>query len=322
MILDFKEKVNRYVRSGIPFLFLIDFEKQKPFVCKLTDLESENIFYAIKGKGNLKTGISEAPIALKVQKMEESKYKTAFNKVHENILFGNSYLTNLTFPTTIETNTSLKTIIKRANAKYKLFFKDKFISFSPECFVRIKNNKIYTFPMKGTIDANIFNAKKVLLQDKKETFEHNTIVDLMRNDLAMVSKDIQINRYRYIDEIVTQKRRLLQVSSEIEGRLSKDWKNNFADLLYTMLPAGSISGAPKEKTVEIIQSVENQKRGYYTGVFGIFDGDNVDSAVLIRYIESVKGKLVYRSGGGITSKSNWKLEYEELLQKIYIPTKR
>lgn len=315
----FKQKVNDYTKKGIPFLFLIDFEKQKPFVCKLSDLEKENIFYSINSIGNLKTIVEEEVIPLQIHPIEKSVYKEAFNIVKSNIILGNSYLTNLTFPTSISTSTSLIHIIKKANANYKLFFKNEFISFSPESFIKIKNNKIYTFPMKGTIDALINNAKDLLLSDKKETYEHNTIVDLMRNDLSIISTNVKINRFRYIDKIKTQKGSILQVSSEIEGELKKNWRTNFADLLLKILPAGSISGAPKEKTVEIIQQAEKKKRGYYTGVFGVFDGENVDSAVLIRYIEKKDDKLVYRSGGGITSKSDMEFEYNELLQKIYIP---
>ncbi len=315
----FKHKVNKYTKAKTPFLFVIDFEKEKPFVCKLSDLEKENIFYSIKGKGNLENDLKTNVIPLNIKPISKNDYTKAFNIVKKNILLGNSYLTNLTFPTRIETDVNLKTIIKKAKADYKLFFKEEFISFSPESFIQIKDNKIFTFPMKGTIDASIKDAKETLINDKKETYEHNTIVDLMRNDLAMISTNVEINRFRFVDEIKTQKGSILQVSSEIKGELKNNWKNNFADLLLKILPAGSISGAPKEKTIEIIQQSENQKRGYYTGVFGVFDGENVDSAVLIRYIEKQKNKFSYRSGGGITSKSELDFEYNELLQKIYIP---
>ena len=87
-----------------------------------------------------------------------------------------------------------------------------------------------------------------------------------------------------------------------------------------MLPAGSISGAPKTKTVSIIKEAENYERGFYTGVFGVFDGANIDSAVAIRFIEQKNGEFWYKSGGGITHQSNVKEEYIELLKKIYVPT--
>ena len=102
--------------------------------------------------------------------------------------------------------------------------------------------------------------------------------------------------------------------------MPKDWRNNLAEMLFKLLPAGSISGAPKQKTMEIIQTVENKKRGYYTGIFGIFDGANLDTAINIRFIENDNGVKYYRSGGGITAMSNLQEEYNELKQKIYVPT--
>ena len=86
-----------------------------------------------------------------------------------------------------------------------------------------------------------------------------------------------------------------------------------------MLPAGSICGAPKKKTVEIILEAEQYDRGYYTGVFGHWDGNCLDSAVAIRYIEKEGENLVFKSGGGITFQSRCELEYDEMLKKVYVP---
>ena len=92
------------------------------------------------------------------------------------------------------------------------------------------------------------------------------------------------------------------------------------EIIWNLLPAGSISGAPKTKTIDIIQSVEERQRGYYTGVYGYFDGENLDSAVAIRYIEQEDNALYYWSGGGITAYSKIEEEYQELKDKIYVPT--
>jgi para-aminobenzoate synthetase component 1 len=322
---DFIEQINSYTKNGIPYLFLIDFELKKPFVCKLSDLEKESVFYTINNKGNFeKDRCRTNNISVKVVNPPKYHFKKSFDSVLKHIKKGNSYLLNLTFSNRIWIKdnigkNSLLDILKKSNASYKLYFKDEFISFSPEQFIKIQDQKIYTFPMKGTIDAKIENAEHIILSDEKETNEHNTIVDLMRNDLAMVSSNIKINRFRFIDKIKTSKGQILQVSSEIEGSLPENWQATFGELLYKLLPAGSISGAPKPKTLEIIKTVENKERGYYTGVFGIFDGENVDSAVLIRFIENIDGDLFYRSGGGITAQSNLDFEFNEMLQKIYIP---
>ncbi|HUN04525.1 MAG TPA: chorismate-binding protein, partial [Niabella sp.] len=113
---------------------------------------------------------------------------------------------------------------------------------------------------------------------------------------------------------------ILQTSSEISGKLPANWQYNLGEILLKLLPAGSVSGAPKQRTVEIIRNTEAMTRGYYCGVFGIYDKGWLDSAVMIRYIEKKDGKMFFRSGGGITAQSNADEEYNELLNKIYVPT--
>ena len=89
--------------------------------------------------------------------------------------------------------------------------------------------------------------------------------------------------------------------------------------MLKLLPAGSVTGAPKQKTVEIIKEVENYNRGFYTGIAGIYDGLSLKSYVMIRFIEKDNDKLYFKSGGGITSKSDFDKEYAELIEKIYVP---
>jgi len=191
--------------------------------------------------------------------------------------------------------------------------------FSPEIFVRIKGSEITSYPMKGTIDASIPDAESVILSDVKEIAEHNTIVDLIRNDLSIEAKDVTVTRYRYIDEIKTSDRMLLQVSSEITGYLDRDFRSRLGNIIIGMLPAGSVTGAPKKETVRIIRDSEKYDRGWYTGIFGVFDGRNLDSAVMIRFIENDSGTMYYKSGGGITFMSNAESEYKELIDKVYVP---
>jgi para-aminobenzoate synthetase component 1 len=173
--------------------------------------------------------------------------------------------------------------------------------------------------MKGTIDASIPNAEEKILLNHKEIAEHNTMIDLIRNDLSRIAKQVKVTRYRYIEKIIANNIELLQVSSAISGVLPENYKSNLGNILFSLLPAGSISGAPKEKTIEIIKEAEQIPRGYYTGVCGIFDGEKTDCGVMIRFIENSDGSLYFRSGGGITAMSNLEDEYQEMINKIYVP---
>jgi para-aminobenzoate synthetase component 1 len=315
----FKDRLNSWGKERKAFFFLIDFELKKPFVCELNKLEEEDIFIQTPEFNNILEHKSQALNDFEITPISFQTYKKAIEYVKREIKYGNSYLVNLTFPTEIKTKNRLIDIFVAANSPYKLFFKNEFVSFSPEIFIKIINNEIFSYPMKGTIDARIDNARQKILDNEKEMNEHHTIVDLIRNDLSMVASHVEVPRFRYLQEIKTNRKPLIQVSSEIKGILEKNWHERIGDILFRLLPAGSISGAPKKKTVEIIQNAEKGFRGYYTGIFGIFDGYKLNSAVNIRYIENQENKLIYRSGGGITALSNPKEEYNELIDKIYVP---
>ena len=130
---------------------------------------------------------------------------------------------------------------------------------------------------------------------------------------------MSVTRFRYIEELRTSTKNLLQVSSEITGELPPDYRSNLGTILVKLLPAGSVSGAPKARTLEIIREAEGKERGYYTGVFGCYDGNMLDSGVIIRYIERNGSEYVYRSGGGITTQSSADAEYREAIDKVYVP---
>lgn len=313
------KKMNNLGQKGTPFLFIIDFEMKNSIVEKLDEIDKSEIKYSFNNRQNF---IKNKEIELNHFEISQPKYEdylNSFEIVRENILKGNSYLVNLTTKSEINTNLDLEAIFELSKAKYKLLYKDKFTFFSPEIFVKIKGNKIFSYPMKGTIDASIEDAENILLNDEKELAEHYTIVDLIRNDLNIVSKKVRVEKFRYLDLIKTNKSNILQMSSEISGELDGNYNEKIGEIIFKLIPAGSISGAPKKKTLEVIKSAENYKRGFYTGIAGIFDGKELDSCVMIRFIEKDQGKLFYRSGGGITSKSIAEKEYQELINKIYIP---
>jgi para-aminobenzoate synthetase component 1 len=303
-----------------PFLFGIDFEVKQGFFLDPAKAGTSGIYFNINGIGNsIASGIETATVNLTKYPVDQSTYTNAFEIVYRNLVEGNSYLTNLTFPTAIDLNIALPEIFSRSKARYCLLFKDEFVVFSPEIFVQIENGTISSFPMKGTIDASLPDAQNRILADPKETAEHNTIVDLIRNDLSMVASEVKVNRFRYIEKIETHEKTLLQVSSEISGKLSKNYNSELGTIIRKLLPAGSISGAPKKKTLQIIHEAETYSRGFYTGVFGYFDGSKLDSGVMIRFIKKEKGRLIFCSGGGITANSNPLTEYNELIDKVYVP---
>jgi para-aminobenzoate synthetase component 1 len=313
-----KEILNEWGKQGIPFIFLIDFESKKPLCWKFDNQESpfKINFQGIKNYKKDHNSSKKSNITLKKYPISIGTYRVKFDEVKANLNYGNSFLVNLTTKTPIEINLDIEEIFHLVQSKYSCWLKDEFVCFSPETFISIKNGSIYSYPMKGTIDASISNAREILLKDKKEIAEHATIVDLIRNDLSLVADNVSVTKFRFYEEIKTQIGVIGQVSSEISGTLPENYQEQIGDILFKLLPAGSISGAPKQKTVEIIQKVEKGERGYYTGVAGYFDGKNLDSCVLIRYIEANK---IYRSGGGITFQSNLSDEYKEMIDKVYVP---
>lgn len=314
--------MNRLGLSGRPFIFVVDYKQEQVWVAEPEEVEPGEVLYDLNGVTNVTSKAEAFPekhVEWETNPVSFKTYSRSFRTVIEHIYAGNSYLVNLTCATPVRTNLTLKEIFYLSHAPYKLWVKERFVVFSPEIFVRIEDGFIYSYPMKGTIDASLPNARERILADKKEEAEHATIVDLIRNDLSQVASEVMVSRYRYIDELQTNRGRLLQVSSEIRGKLPEDWKASLGDILFRLLPAGSITGAPKKKTMEIIGEAETYERGFYTGVMGYFDGHRLDSAVMIRFIGQEGGDFLFKSGGGITSQSDLESEYNEMKQKVYVP---
>ncbi len=374
------DKINRLASQDETFLFVINYQGDKAFIRQLSDINPEECLFDFEGRGNFSDEMKNnsekiAEISWQIAPPLYEDYERSFDIVKNNIMAGNSYLTNLTCKVPVSCNLSLEDIFNQAKGKYKLLLRRKrnqaedkaqqkeeeaqnkadkkeenieeisnpFVCFSPETFVRIKNGRIYSYPMKGTLDASLPDAEKQLMEDRKEAAEHATIVDLIRNDLSRVAEDVRVDKYRYIDVLHTNKGDILQTSSEISGSLPEDYRQHLGEILDAQFPAGSITGAPKDKTMQIIHEAEGYDRGFYTGIMGIYDQGELNSAVMIRFIEEEnspvdfeadgeknfkanEGKepkesreLYFKAGGGITSKSDCRREYEEVIQKIYLP---
>lgn len=320
--------MNHYGREKRPFVFLIDYSMRQCVVEPLDAIDPSRLLYSI---GNL-TNASAAGDGIPDLKWQpkfptQAEYDRSFDTVMLHLLAGNSYLVNLTCATLVRCNLTLREVFDQTEARYRILLDDRFVCFSPETFVRIApDGTISSFPMKGTIDAALPEAESRILNDPKEAAEHATIVDLIRNDLSRVATGVQVEKYRYIDRIRTHSGELLQVSSEIRGRLPEEWRGRIGSVLFELLPAGSVTGAPKSRTLEIIAEAETYQRGYYTGVCGLFDGERLDSGVMIRFLERTPnaepGEYLFKSGGGITFRSDRTAEYEEMKKKVYVPLRR
>lgn len=304
----------------VPFFFIIDFLVDQVEIFTENEIGKEGLLIDFQGFSNVKKQEDlDKKIELKSFPESLESFKKGFDHVQKNIRQGNSYLTNYTRKTRIETNLNLGEIFHHSSAKYKVLYKDFFVFFSPETFVKIVDDKIQTYPMKGTIDASLENAAEILKNDKKEKAEHYTVVDLLRNDLSMVADDVKVDKFQYIDFLKTKQKDLYAMSSEISGNLKPEFKGKVGSIMKKLLPAGSILGAPKPKTLEIILEAEGFDRGFYTGVCGWFDGKDLDSCVMIRFIEKEGDQLYFKSGGGITHMSKLEDEYQEMKNKIYVP---
>ena len=298
-------RMNALAGANVPFLFIVDYAQEQSHIEPLDRIDPATCLFQFPKAGNTETAATA---------LARSTAARCAGPIQWDI----------TPPSPacrvpVTTNLTLEEIFLHSEALYKLWLKDRFVCFSPEIFVRIEKGKIKSFPMKGTIDATLPDAEQLLMQDTKEAAEHATIVDLIRNDLSMVSEHVEVTSYRYIDRLQTNKGPILQTSSEICGTLPEDYTAHLGDIIFRLLPAGSITGAPKPKTVEIIAQAEDYRRGFYTGIMGHYADGQLDSAVMIRFIEQENGQLHFKAGGGITAKSRWESEYNEVIQKIYVP---
>ncbi len=329
------ERINQLGSQRVPFICLFDIEQCQPQVWPVKEIIQDELLFCTPLGSNYGPALPpkaepyQTPAKIdSLTPLCRQRYSRGFKIIQEGLRRGDSFLANLTFPVEINMKASLKEIFEQAAAPYRLWWKDHFVVFSPEAFIGIQGNTIRTWPMKGTILASHPRAEATLLDDKKEAAEHLTVVDLLRNDLGIIGRRVEVERFRYLQRIPSPAGDILQASSCIKAEIETDWHTRIGSLLASISPAGSISGAPKYKTMQLIAQAEAEPRGYYTGVFGHFDGQSFTSAVMIRFIENRPGGLPsapiapvlrFRTGGGITIYSQEQKEYDELHAKVRIP---
>ena len=229
---DIIDRLNELGGSGEPFLFVVDYKGDKAYIKKLTEIDAGECLYDFGSHTNAPGGCTAplpAEIEWEVDAPRYDEYERSFNIVKNNMLSGNSYLANLTCQVAVHCNLSLEDMFRHAKGKYKLLLNNpsddigRFVCFSPETFVKIRGGRIYSFPMKGTIDATLPDAEQVLMDDRKEAAEHATIVDLIRNDLNMVATDVKVERYRFVDVLHTNKGDIFRKAVNGIIRLAKDY---------------------------------------------------------------------------------------------------
>lgn len=322
-------QMDSWGEAGVPFAFYCDYTAARWHLMRLDDslrpVSESGWYFSI----DTPTGcIAHLPpvrmtdhgaFLWQAEAPERTSYAAAFEHVMAGLRRGDSFLTNLTWRVPIDTSLTLERLFLSANAPFRLYVPEGFCVCSPEPFIRVDGTKIATYPMKGTCAADSPDSLDGLLNSPKEKAEHATIVDLMRNDLSQVAHDVHVTRYRYAERIDTPRGGIWQTSSEIVGTVHDHLRQRWGSLLLPLLPAGSITGAPKHATQQLIAEAEPTPRGYYTGIMGLCTGEALHTAVMIRYLECHNGHYYFRAGGGITAQSECHDEWHEVTLKAQPP---
>ena len=188
---------------------------------------------------------------------------------------------------------------------------------SPETLVKLENGELHTFPLAGTRKRGAdteedLRLEKELLQDEKELAEHNMLVDLGRNDIGRISRIGSVEVERYME--IQRYSHVMHIGSTVKGIIRDDM--DALNAVDSILPAGTLSGAPKLKACELICELENNKRGIYGGAIGYIDfTGNLDTCIAIRLAFAKNGKVFVRSGAGIVADSVPENEFEECINK-------
>ncbi|MBP5331361.1 MAG: anthranilate synthase component I [Lachnospiraceae bacterium] len=188
---------------------------------------------------------------------------------------------------------------------------------SPETLVKLENGILHTFPLAGTrprgkTEEEDLQLEQELLADEKELAEHNMLVDLGRNDLGKISKfgTVSVEKLHSIERYS----HVMHIGSTVRGEIRDD--KDALDAIDAVLPAGTLSGAPKIRACQLIGELENNKRGIYGGAIGYIDfAGNMDTCIAIRIVYKKNGKVFVRSGAGIVADSVPEKEHQECLNK-------
>lgn len=309
-------------------VIIFDLRKRKSYVTSLgINEKKEDSIEKIKNRIN--NGKPEFSLKLDSNtkfhsNFKKEEYMKSISKLKDYIKEGHTYIANMTQKFTCDYNddpfntySSLRSINKAPFSAYLNLEGFQIISSSPERFLRVYNNHVETRPIKGTRprgknkEEDIKN-KKELLNSEKDKSELLMIVDLERNDLSKVCKpfSVKVTELFKLEEYAT----VFHLVSTIVGELNEDVSS--VKCIRECFPGGSITGAPKIRSMEIIEELEGVRRGIYTGAIGYFDlRGNCDFNIVIRTILTKDNKAYFGVGGGITIESEEEMEYDETLDK-------
>ena len=309
-------------------VIIFDLRNQKTYITALgikeeSEKSISKIYERIKDK-YINLSISLDKNTEFTSNFSREEYINSVKKVKEYIKEGHTYIANLTQRFSCDFNSdpfdtyiSLRSINKAPFSCYLNLEGFQIISSSPERFLKVFNNKVETRPIKGTRPRGKDKLedeknKKELLNSEKDKSELLMIVDLERNDLSKVCKpfSVKVTELFKLEEYAT----VFHLVSTVIGELKEDVSS--VKCIRECFPGGSITGAPKIRSMEIIEELEGLRRGIYTGAIGYFDlRGNCDFNIVIRTILAKDNKAYFGVGGGITIESEEEMEYEETLDK-------
>lgn len=318
-----KLKVSKQARSWHVFHLAYEFGLEKP---KTSDLLG--FYFEYQESECLSKSQKTTPVKMGKLKnpLSFSSYQEGFKKIQEHLKLGNCYQVNFTYPfefgyesspqNSMEHFFSLKNLSAYAHGSWIPQMEKLLLSNSPECLFSLKEDKIYSMPIKGSYplkDTKPQKAWQILKKSQKDQNELYMITDLLRNDLARIdhpsAKIILKKRPLFVPGLVHQ-------YSVIEQKLTP--KINLKQIIYSMFPGGSITGAPKKRVMEIISNLEKNPRGFYCGSTILWHREIKRASINIRtaQIDTSKKTLTYGSGGGITLRSKARNEFEEMEWKL------
>ncbi len=301
--------------SKIPLIFFRLFSKR----IKLAKLAKSS--HKSSSKIATKSSLNFMPKIL--QNIDKARYAKDFNTIKNALKNGETYQINYTQELHLQSNLNgleiFSSLLPRQNTKYKAFLKTPFVeiaSFSPELFFCLKGRKIKVEPMKGTMPRSDIKSKdrdnkKALQKDEKNVAENMMIVDLLRNDLHKIAhhldyKLLQIKSYKTLHQMTSKitafLRKNIVLDTQKKYAKSSDYTNNLYEIFCALFPCGSISGAPKKSSVEIIKKLEKRERGIYCGAIGAISQKkkkiNATFSVPIRTAFRKQNEYFWRYGVG------------------------